>query len=53
MQINCVSRKTLKEAMEHPEEYSDLVVRVSGFSAVYTTLSTEIQEDILERTEHD
>ncbi|MBR6728692.1 MAG: hypothetical protein IKL80_00895 [Clostridia bacterium] len=53
VQINCVSRKTLKEAMEHPEEYSDLVVRVSGFSAVYTTLSTDIQEDILERTEHD
>lgn len=53
VQINCVSRSTLVDAMENPEAYQDLVVRVSGFSAVYTTLSTPIQEDILERTEHE
>lgn len=53
VQINCISRNTLKDAMEHPDAYDDLVVRVSGFSAVYTTLSTPIQEDILERTEHE
>ncbi len=53
VQINCVSRKTLKNAMDNPENYKDLVVRVSGFSAVYTTLSKAIQEDILERTEHE
>ncbi len=53
VQINCISRDTLKNAMENPDEYSDLVVRVSGFSAVYTTLSAPIQMDILERTEHD
>ncbi len=52
MQFNCVSREMLIEAMEHPEEYSDMVVRVSGFSAFYTSLSKGVQKDILERTEH-
>ena len=52
VQINCVSRETLKDAMEHPENYGDLVVRVSGFSAYYTSLARDVQEDILHRTEH-
>lgn len=51
VQINSVSRDTLKDAMEHPENYSNLVVRVSGFSAYYTQLDHKVQEDILERTE--
>jgi formate C-acetyltransferase len=37
--------------MEHPEQYGSLVVRVSGFSALYVTLSREVQEDILRRTQ--
>ena len=53
VQINCISRGTLENAMKNPDEYSDMVVRVSGFSAVYTTLSEPIQVDILERTEHE
>ncbi len=52
LQINCVSREMLQEAMEHPEKYEDLVVRVSGFSAYYTTLHQSVQKDILNRTEH-
>ncbi len=52
IQINSVSREVLKDAMEHPENYQSLVVRVSGFSALYITLSKEVQEDILKRTEH-
>jgi len=52
VQINCVSREMLKDAMAHPENYSDLVVRVSGFSAYFTGLGREVQEDILHRTEH-
>ena len=51
VQINSVSRAVLKDAMEHPERHGDLVVRVSGFSAFYTTLDRRIQEDILRRTE--
>ncbi len=52
MQINAVSRETLRRAMEHPEEYKSLVVRVSGFSAYFTQLDRSVQEDILQRTEH-
>ena len=52
MQINSVSRETLKDAMEHPEKYENLVVRVSGFSAYFTRLDRSVQSDILERTEH-
>ncbi len=51
MQINATSRETLIKAMDAPEEYSSLVVRVSGFSAYYTTLHRSVQEDILERTQ--
>ena len=52
VQINCVSRETLMDAMEHPENYLDLVVRVSGFSAYFVSLDRAVQEDILHRTEH-
>jgi len=52
VQINCVSKDTLRDAMVHPENYEDLVVRVSGFSAYYTKLAQAVQEDILHRTEH-
>ena len=53
MQINSVSRDVLKDAMEHPDNYRTLVTRVSGFSAYYTSLEKEVQEDILKRTEHE
>jgi formate C-acetyltransferase len=51
-QINCVSKKILREASENPELYRNLVVRVSGFSAYYTELDKAVQKDILERTEY-
>lgn len=51
MQINSVSREILQDAMEHPQQYPSLVVRVSGFSAYYNALSRDVQEDILRRTE--
>ncbi len=52
LQINCVSKDTLRDAQVHPENYESLVVRVSGFSAYYTKLDRSVQEDILARTEH-
>jgi formate C-acetyltransferase len=51
MQINSVSREILADAMDNPQKYGSLVVRVSGFSAFYTTLDRAVQEDILKRTE--
>lgn len=53
MQINSVSRDVLTDAMEHPDKYGSLVVRVSGFSDYYTRMSKEVQEDILKRTEQE
>jgi len=52
VQYNIVSRKTLVDAKENPENYRDLVVRVAGYSAFFTTLAPEMQEDIISRTEH-
>jgi formate C-acetyltransferase len=43
---------TLKDAQLHPENYKGLVVRVAGYSAFFTELSKEIQNDIIHRTEH-
>ena len=53
MQINATSTEVLKDAMDHPEKYPDLVVRVSGFSAIYITLAREVQMDILARTQQE
>ena len=52
LQINSVSREILKDAMVHPENYRNLVVRVSGFSAYFVNLDKAVQIDILNRTEH-
>lgn len=51
MQFNVVSRETLRDAQEHPENYKNLVVRVAGYSALFTTLSRALQDDIISRTE--
>lgn len=53
MQINATSREVLMDAMEHPENYGNLVVRVSGFSAFYVTLGRDVQNDILSRTQQE
>ncbi len=53
IQMNATSRKVLMDAMEHPENYEDLVVRVSGFSAYYTKLDRSVQLDILSRTQQE
>lgn len=51
VQFNVVSRETLLNAQKHPEQYADLVVRVAGYSALFTTLSRALQDDIIQRTE--
>ena len=51
MQFNVVSRETLEDAQKHPEKYKSLVVRVAGYSALFTTLSKSLQDDIINRTE--
>ena len=51
MQFNVVSRETLLDAQKHPDQYRHLVVRVAGYSALFTTLSKSLQDDIIRRTE--
>ena len=51
MQFNVVSREILRDAQAHPENYKTLVVRVAGYSALFTTLSRSLQDDIINRTE--
>jgi formate C-acetyltransferase len=51
VQFNVVSRETLLDAQKHPDKYRSLVVRVAGYSALFTNLSRSLQDDIINRTE--
>lgn len=51
VQFNVVSRDTLLDAQKNPENYKTLVVRVAGYSALFTSLSRSLQDDIINRTE--
>ena len=51
MQFNVVSREVLEDAQRNPQNHRDLIVRVAGYSALFTTLSRSLQDDIISRTE--
>ena len=51
VQFNVVTKETLIDAQNNPEKYKTLVVRVAGYSALFTTLSRSLQDDIINRTE--
>ncbi|MHA1799385.1 MAG: pyruvate formate lyase family protein, partial [Candidatus Helarchaeota archaeon] len=51
VQFNVINEDTLREAQLHPEEYQDLIVRVSGYSAYFTQLGRQIQDDLIARVE--
>ena len=51
VQFNVIDKQTLIEAQQHPEQHKDLVVRVAGYSAQFTSLAREVQDDIIGRTE--
>ena len=50
MQISCASREDLLDAVEHPENHANLIVRVGGYSEYFTRLSPELQKMIINRT---
>jgi len=50
-QFNIVDSETLRRAKEHPEDYVDLMVRVAGYCALFSTLMPEAQDAIIARTE--
>jgi formate C-acetyltransferase len=51
IQFNVVSSDTLRDAMEHPENYSWLMVRISGYNAYFVDLNKDLQMEIINRTE--
>jgi pyruvate-formate lyase len=53
VQFNMVDSETLREAQAYPEKYRDLVVRVSGYSALFTGLSEIAQDEIINRMEYE
>lgn len=52
IQFNVVDKKTLLDAQVHPELHRDLIVRVAGYSALFTDLQRAVQNEIIERTEY-
>ncbi|PLT72735.1 hypothetical protein CDL26_08120 [Mediterraneibacter gnavus] len=50
IQFNIIDQKEMKDAKVHPEEHPELVVRVAGYSAYFTRLTNEIQDEVIERT---
>jgi formate C-acetyltransferase len=53
IQFNVVSASTLREAQKHPEKYTDLIVRVAGYSDYFNDLGESLQNEIIRRTEHE
>jgi formate C-acetyltransferase len=52
IQFNVVDADTLRQAQQEPEAYRDLIVRVAGYSDYFCDLSEALQQEIIERTEH-
>ena len=51
--VTVVGRGVLEDAVKHPENYKDLIVRVSGFSAVFVNLEADIQQELMSRVLYD
>ena len=52
MQMNVVTSETLKDAMAHPENYRNLIVRISGYNAYFVTLNRDMQLELIERAQY-
>jgi formate C-acetyltransferase len=53
IQFNVVTAETLRKAQKEPEKYSDLIVRVAGYSDYFNDLGKDLQDEIISRTEQE
>lgn len=52
LQFNVINRETLVAAQDEPDRYKGLIIRIAGYSAYFTELSRDLQNDLIARTEH-
>lgn len=52
IQFNMVDSRVLMDAKKNPQNYKDLLVRVAGYSALFTAIDSDLQDDIIDRTIH-
>jgi len=53
IQFNVVDAATLRDAQKHPEKHQGLIVRVAGYSDYFNDLGSDLQDEIIQRTEHE
>jgi len=53
IQFNVLNQETLLNAQREPEKYRNLLVRIAGYSAYFTELTHDLQDDIIARTQHE
>ena len=53
IQFNIVDTETLLDAQKHPDDYRDLLVRVAGYSDYFNDMTSQLQDEIIARTEND
>lgn len=53
IQFNVVNKEEMVDAKDHPEDHPELIVRVAGYSAYFTRLTPGIQDEVINRMDHD